>query len=82
MTKSLTQLEFTESDHTTAEQIARRLWRNEDNWSYTSTSDLIGLQVNKRNSDDKGFTIIKTFEFGFMVVSTMEDINLYEFMNK
>lgn len=74
---TLTQIEFDEQDFEVAKEIARRLGRK-DNWAYTSTSALMGFDCPKRYSNDTGMSIIKTKELGFMVVSTLEDINMHD----
>ncbi len=69
-------LPFTDNDFETAEEIALQLGRRET--AYSSTSDVIGLYCAKRFSADKQITIIKTAEIGWLAVSTLEDLNLFD----
>jgi len=79
---ALTQEEFTEKDHDAAERIARALGYEQT--AYTSTSALWGLFCLNENPATwrgnrralHGACIIKTREFGLMVVQTTEDLGL------
>jgi hypothetical protein len=72
--KSITQESFNDKDFAIAQEIGRRLGRA--NGVYTSTSDMIGMQFDKRFNGDTGFFVIKTKEFGFLVVYDLVDLNM------
>ncbi len=78
---SITQLEFQENDHEIAERIAQHL--GYEQYAYTSSSALWGLfclPENPRTARPGQATrhacIIKTKQFGFMVVQDLEDLGL------
>lgn len=81
-TPLLTQEEFSEEDFPIAERVARRLGYQQT--AYTSTSALWGLFCLRENPRTwtgprralEEACIIKTREFGLMVVQTLEDLNL------
>lgn len=73
-TPPLTQLEFTDSDHETAERIARALGYTQT--AYTSTSALWGLFCLRDRASQKAGCIIRTRELGFLFVQDVEDLNL------
>lgn len=78
----ITQLEFTEKDHEIAQRVAKRLGYLQT--AYTSSSALWGLfclPENPRGTTARGRNvqhacIIKTREFGLMVVQDLEDLGL------
>jgi hypothetical protein len=78
----LTQLEFTPADHEIAERIAKKLGYKQT--PYTSTSALWGLFCIKESPEHvpqgphRGGCIIKTKELGFLFVSDLEDLNIYD----
>lgn len=74
----LTLLEFVETDFDIAKSIAKTMGRHDTNCAYTSSSDITGLYYFKQNPDDKEMIIVKTKEFGFMVIFDMEGINRYD----
>lgn len=80
----LTCLEFTETDHKTAEAIANKLGYA-DNFAYTSTSQFPGLFCLAHNPAYahkfgklayKSGAIIKTVELGFLFVQTPEELGV------
>ena len=81
-TPTLTQEEFTEADFPIAERVAKRLGYGQT--AYTSTSSLWGLFCLRENPRTwqgprralEEACIIKTKEFGLMIVQTLEDLNL------
>jgi hypothetical protein len=76
--KNITQLEFNENDFPIAEKIVGKLGFTQT--AYTSTSDIIGLFCLPDRANQKhGCIIIKSKEFGFMFVSTLEDLHLERF---
>jgi hypothetical protein len=78
--KNLTMLEFTDEDLEVAKQIAYRICHR---WTvYSSTSDIIGLFCEKAFYTNASLAIIKTKEFGFMVVQDMEDLCLEDLMKE
>lgn len=73
-TKGITQLEMTDDDLDKAEAIAKRLgWTQ---CAYTSSSALIGLFCLRNKNDDTEACIVKTKEFGFLLIQNLEDLNL------
>lgn len=84
----LTQLHMTsERDHETAKEIATRLGYRQT--AYTSTSALVGLECFKENpkymtASERATLpkitgyVVKTKEFGFMFIATLEDLNMYD----
>ncbi len=70
----ITQLEFDESDFEVAEKFGRQLGYTQ--MAYTSTSGLWGLFCLRDRPGQRAGCIIKTREFGFMFVATLEDCNL------
>lgn len=79
-TEALTQVEFNERDFQLAEQIAKRLGYTQT--AYTSTSALWGLFCLPDHAKHKHGCIIKTKEFGFLFVSTLEDLQLHDLAEK
>ena len=75
-TQALTQLEFRGDDFDRAEAIARRLGYTQT--AYTSTSDLWGLFCLKDRPGSRAACIVKTAELGWLVVSDLEDLNLFD----
>lgn len=81
-TPPLTQQEFDEADFEIAERVARHLGYEQT--AYTSTSSLWGLFCLRENPERwrgprraiEQACIIKTREFGLMLVQTLEDLNL------
>lgn len=79
---AITPIEFSEADHERAERIAAHLGYQQT--AYTSTSALWGLFCLKENPEHwrgrrralEGACIIKTREFGLLVVQGLEDLNL------
>lgn len=81
MTAQLTMLEWTPTDHTIGERIARAMGYRQ--YAYTSTSALWGLFCLPENPARakpgeaiRHACIIKTPELGFLVVYDMEDLGL------
>jgi len=78
-TQPLTQIEFSETDHARAAELARRLGYEQT--AYTSTSGLWGLYCLRENPEHarrRGLPlangcIIRTRELGLMFVQTLED---------
>ena len=86
---TITQLEFTPADHVVAKRVARALGYAQ--YAYTSSSALWGLFCLKENPANYGTgyvaqrrtlppfvnsCIIKTAEFGLMVVQDLENLGL------
>lgn len=71
----ITQLEFDESDFVVAERIARKLGYTQT--VYTTSSSLWGLFCLRAQPEQRAACIIKTAEFGLMVVMDLEDLNLH-----
>lgn len=70
----ITQVEFEENDFPQAEKIAKRLGYTQT--AYTTSSALWGLFCLRDRPNQKAACIIKTREFGLMVVMTDEDLNI------
>lgn len=73
------QVEFTESDFSIAEEVAKRLGYKQT--AYTSTSALWGLfclpeNPQYSNGPHTGGCIIKTKQFGLMFVADLEDLHM------
>lgn len=81
----ITQIEFSGTDFAIAERIAKHLGYEQT--AYTSTSGLWGLFCLNENprtwrGDPRALcqsVIIKTKEFGFLVVQDLEDLHLNEY---
>ena len=81
---SITQLEFEQDDFPKAQEIARRLGYEQT--AYTSTSALWGLFCLPENPRTwrgprralEAACIIKTAQFGFLVVQDCEDLHIEE----
>lgn len=73
---TITQLEFTEADHVEAERMAKRLGYTQT--AYTSSSAMWGLFCLRDRASQKAACIIKTREFGLLVVMDREDINMVD----
>ena len=78
VSKFITQNHFSDGDTEKAEKIAHKLGYNQ--FAYTSTSGLIGLFVwADAEQYKRGKTngcIIKSSEFGFMLVQDLEDLRI------
>lgn len=77
-TESLTMVDMSEAEIEMAEEIAKRL--NYTQTAYTSESSLFGLFCLRDGDKDKkpAVCIVKTKELGYMVVSTLEDIGMFD----
>lgn len=78
---SIHQLEFSPSDHDSAEKMAAKLGYSQT--AYTSSSALCGLFCLPENPEHSngpvcGGCIIKTAEFGLMFVQDLEDLHMEE----
>lgn len=71
--KSLTQLPLNDEDMAFAARIAARLG-HKGNHSYSSTSDMIGLHCHEKRNGPKGCAIVKTKEFGFLIIQDLEGL--------
>ena len=73
--KQLTLLEFTPKDFHFARCMAARAGRTDENFVYTSTSAINGVEYLSRDNEDKNkFAIIKTKELGFLLIKDLADL--------